>query len=191
MKTWRAIRDERGIILSETLVAALISTLVIGAGVTFFVVALGSSPRAAERSAAVQQGRVALERITRELRQGYHIASEDPSRLVILTFVKRSSCGADTDGPAIRCQVTYNCQDGACTRTERDPWGAGSAPPRQVVSGLASDSVFAVERDPAGIEPPFIAVRLEYPASDGDGEALTLDDGVVLRNPPLGGPTGA
>jgi hypothetical protein len=32
-----------------------------------------------------------------------------------------------------------------------------------------------------------VGIRLQFPAENGD-DAITIQDGVALRNPPLGGP---
>jgi hypothetical protein len=184
-----SLRPEAGLTLVELLVAATIGLFVIGVAIAFFNAAAATEPRTTERAAAIQQGRVAIERISRELRQGYGILQAEPTQMTILTFVKRAACGGTEPGPARRCRVIYSCEPaGACSRTEREPAGGGSAPPTEVVSGLADNRVFTYETDPTGIRPPFVGIELVFPASDGDEEAITLTDGVALRNPPLGGP---
>jgi hypothetical protein len=183
------LRSEAGITMPELLVSMMIGLFVIGVAVAFFTAAGASEPRTTERATKIQQGRVAIERISRELRQGYGIPQAEPTQMTILTFVKRAVCGSTEPGPARRCRVIYSCDAGGnCSRTEREPDGGGSAPATEVVSGLGDNQVFTYENDPTGIQPPYIGIRLLFAATGGDEEAITLEDGVALRNPPLGGP---
>ena len=134
------------------------------------------------------------DRITRELRQGSNASSINPSQLMILTYVPRTACGASTAGPDIRCRVFYSCtQSGAtasCNRIECPPAllvpGTGCGPTTIAVTGLTTNQVFTFSPQTPG--QAYVGIRLEFPAQNGD-DAITLQDGVALRNPPLGGPS--
>ena len=54
-----------------------------------------------------------------------------------------------------------------------------------MVTGLADNNVFTFSPRVPG--QAYVTVRLAFPAANGD-DAITLEDGVALRNPPLGGP---
>ncbi|HEX2467880.1 MAG TPA: prepilin-type N-terminal cleavage/methylation domain-containing protein [Solirubrobacterales bacterium] len=186
----RHTKAEGGFTLPELLIATMIGLVVIGSAVTFFTAAIRGEPRVRDRSAQIQQARVMAERISRELRQGSNASSPNPSQLMILTYVPRASCGDPTPGAAIRCRIFYSCDTaGACTRTEcgpntvAPPTGCGTSV--EVVEGLLDNQVFAFTPRIPG--QAFVSVRLAFPATDGE-DAITVEDGVALRNPPLGGP---
>lgn len=179
---------EAGFALPELLVAMLLGLVVVGAGVTMFTGGISAEPRIADRTDAIQDARVMAERISRELRMGSDAGSVNPSQLDILTFVPTSSCGGSGSGTAIRCRVFYSCAtNGTCTRTEcvpntiLPPIGCGS--PEQVVAGLASNQVFTFSPKTPG--QAMVSIRLAFPALGGE-DAITIEDGAALRNPPLG-----
>jgi hypothetical protein len=55
----------------------------------------------------------------------------------------------------------------------------------RVVEGLASNQVFAFTPKTPG--QAMVTVTLAFPATEGE-DAITIQDGAALRNPPLGGP---
>jgi type II secretory pathway pseudopilin PulG len=180
----RLRRGASGHTLVELLVAASIFLLLLGAGLAVLPMVLRSEPRISERAAHIQQARALIERLTRELRQGSGVESATSTGLQFLTYVRRTECGSSTvDEPAIQCRVTYSCQGGACTRTERNPDGTGSAAPVQLVGGLQSASFTYL---PSPVAPEYVTVRLAFPAEGGD-DAVTLEDGANLRNAALSG----
>jgi prepilin-type N-terminal cleavage/methylation domain-containing protein len=184
------LRGEQGFTLVELLVASVIGLAILGVSVSVFTSGIRTEPRISQRAAEIQEARVMAERISRELRQGSNATSSTPSQLMILTYVPRASCGGSTVGPATRCRIFYSCDSaGTCTRTEcgpnvsAPPVGCGSAV--RVVEGLASNQVFAFTPRLPG--QAFVSIDLAFPATSGD-DAITIADGVALRNPPLGGP---
>jgi prepilin-type N-terminal cleavage/methylation domain-containing protein len=178
--------EEAGFTLTELLVAMMITLFAFGAALMLLNIALETQPRLSDRAAAIQQGRVWVERLTRELRQGATVAgSPTASQLSFLTYVGHSSCGGTATGPSIQCLVTYSCTAGTCSRTERNPNGSGSAPAQRMVTGLLSSNVFSYT--PTSSAPEYVGVSLAFPATDDPGEtedAVTLQDGVNLRNFP-------
>jgi type II secretory pathway pseudopilin PulG len=187
----RAGREEGGFTLTELLVSMGIGLAVVASGVLVFTSAIRAEPKITNRSAQIQQARTVAETVTRELRQGSNAASASPSQLQILTFIPKSSCASQTAGISIRCKVFYSCSTaGACTRQVCPPNtvtpGAGCGSAYTVVEGLSTNQVFAFS--PALPGKAFVTIKLAFPAADGD-DAITLEDGAALRNPPLG--TGA
>jgi prepilin-type N-terminal cleavage/methylation domain-containing protein len=185
----RPIASDGGFTLPELLIATVIGLLVVGGAVTVFSAAVRSQPNVRDRNAAIQQARTMTEGLTRELRQGSNATSTAGGNLAILTYVPRTSCGSTSVGPATRCKIFYSCTAGACARSECPPSftavGPGCGLTRTVVTGLADDNVFAVSPRVPG--EAYVSVRLAFPAANGE-DAITLQDGVALRNPPLGGP---
>lgn len=172
-------REERGLTLVELMVAAAVGLVVVGGALTMFIGAIHSEPRTASKTAAIQQARVTVDRITRELRQGIETPTRSPNQLAIVTYVKAATCGGAAASIAIPCEVTYTCSAGKCTRLVAPPNGIPPGPPVQVASGLASNDVFTYL--PAGSpEPTYVGVSLSFTS---ESQPVTLTDGVALRNP--------
>jgi hypothetical protein len=182
-------REERGLTLVELLVAASMGLVVVGGAVAIFVSGIRSEPRTASKVAAIQQGRVTVDRITRELRQGLEVPTASSSQLAIVTYVKAVSCGGAGASTAIPCRVNYACSAGTCTRSVAQPDGTAPGPATQVASGLTSSSIFSYRSDAAdpgcdqstATDPSYVCVTLSF-AAEGGG-TVTLEDGVALRNP--------
>ncbi|MGH2953164.1 MAG: PilW family protein [Solirubrobacterales bacterium] len=174
--------EEDGWTLLELLVGATISLIVVGVAATMLITAVRTQPVTTERAGQVQQGRVLIERISRELRQGQResVSGATASGLSMVTYVNSNPCGGPSSASAIVCQVTYACSGTVCTRTERNADGSGTPATTQVVSGIrAGQTVFTYDDQ---VEPTYVGVELSFPADDG-GEGITLSDGVSLRNP--------
>jgi type II secretory pathway pseudopilin PulG len=199
----RQLGGEGGFTLPELLMATVIGLFLVGATVSVFVSTLKTEPSARDRASQIQQARVMSERLTRELRQASD-ATTLPTTctggscpgLSVLTFVPSTpSCdGTVRTGTttASRCRVFYSCSGaGACTRTECPPTVAATATPTappcsptvQVIEGLMSNSVFSFSPRTPGHA--YISLALSFAAENGD-DAITVEDGAALRNPPLG-----
>jgi prepilin-type N-terminal cleavage/methylation domain-containing protein len=192
-----------GFTLPELLIATMIGLFLIGATVTLFARTAGTEPRARDRAAQIQQARVMSERLTRELRQASD-ATLLPTTctgacpgLSVLAFVPSTpSCdGTVRTGTAAasRCRVFYFCSAaGTCTRTECPvtvtaavtPTDPPCSPTVQVIEGLTGNQVFSFSPRTPGHS--YISFALGFAAASGD-DAITIEDGVALRNPPLGG----
>jgi Tfp pilus assembly protein PilW len=175
-------REEGGLTLIELLIAATLGLVVIGAAMTLFIGVIHSEPRTTSKVTAIQEARVTVDRITRELRQGLDTPTTSSSQLAIITYVKAATCGGAGASSSIVCRVTYNCASGACTRTVSQPNGSAPGPATRVVSGLASTSVFSYL--PTTAEPTYVGVSLSV---ETGGDPVTLGDGVALRNTADGG----
>jgi prepilin-type N-terminal cleavage/methylation domain-containing protein len=184
----RLRRESGGFTLIEMLVASTLGLVVVGGALTIFISAVKSQPRAGSQAAGVQQARSAMERMTRELRQGVSVSTASPSQVAVTTFVPNSTCGGAASTTSILCRVTYSCAAGTCTRTVAQPNGSAPGPAVRVVSGLSSTSVFTYAPSAAGSScgasvgtPTYVCVRLALPSNSG-GNAVTLNDAVALRN---------
>ena len=180
----RRLSDERGFALVELLVAGIITVGLVGTLGYLFVIAERNQPQVAERAEQIQDGRVAVEAITRDIREAYAVnGTPTASQLSITTFVRHTTCGGSTflaaSADSIPCRVTFTCTAGTCTRTEANPDGTNPGTAVKVVTGLSSSAVFTYQTTPSGSSQ--VDVSLVYPSDDG-GEAVTIADGAELRN---------
>jgi Tfp pilus assembly protein PilW len=175
----RAVREEGGFTLVEMLVGAMIGLALIGSSVALFTVGIQSEPKAASRTAQIQEARTFAESLAREVRQGWGVPTATASQLSVITYVKRAACASTAAGPSIPCRVTYSCASGSCDRYVANPDGSGAGPSVRVVDGLASSNVFSYS--PTATAPTFIGFRLAFSAT-GTEDAITVEDGVALRN---------
>jgi Tfp pilus assembly protein PilW len=171
-------RSEGGFTLIELLVAATMGMVVLGGAVTVFIGAIQSEPRTSSKVTAIQQGRVVVERMTRELRQAVDVSTATPNQLSLVTYVKQSPCGGAPAANAKACQVTYACTTVACSRTVKEPDGSSAGTTSQIVSGLSSGNVFTYA--PNQTEPDYIGVELSL-VTQGGGPVV-ISDGTALRN---------
>jgi len=174
-------RSEDGWTLIELLVALTIGMVVLGGAVTVFIGAVRSEPRTASKVSAVQDGRVAVERITRELRQGLEVLDEPApaaNQVSLLTYVKQATCGGAPAATSIPCRVTYTCAAGACTRAVAPPGESSTGTATQIVSGLTTTDVFTYS--PNAADPVYVDVTLSFATREGG--PVVVSDGVGLRN---------
>ncbi|MGI9021183.1 MAG: PilW family protein [Solirubrobacterales bacterium] len=174
------VAKQSGFALPELLIGSVLALALIGSSVGVFTTSLRSEPRTSDRSSQVQEARTFAESISRELRQGWGAPVAGPSQLSILTYVKRATCAGSAAGPAIPCRVTYTCVTGTCSRVAANPDGTGAGAAVRVVEGLGDPNVFSYSPTPAA--PTFVGIRLVFTADAGE-DAITLTDGVALRNP--------
>lgn len=174
-------RSERGWTLVEMLVAVGIGMVVLGGAVTIFMGAVKSEPRATAKVSAIQEGRVALERITREVRQGIEVEEgATGSELVLVAYVRSGSCGSSPEGEAEPCQVSYDCAEGRCTRAVAEPDGGSAGTPVQVVTDLSTTAnVFTYVPSPEN--PEYVGVELSFEKSQAT-DPTVLADGATLRS---------
>ena len=170
---------ESGFALTELLVGSVMALVMIGACITLFTTSLGAEPRTASRAAQMNDARTFAESVSRELRQAWAVPVATAGQLSVLTFVKRATCAGTAAGPSIPCRVTYACASGACTRVVANADGTGASAPAKVVDGLSSANVFTYA--PSAAAPTFIGINLAL-AATGSEDAITLEDGVALRN---------
>ena len=175
----KRVAANNGFALSELLVVVAISLIVIGGSVTVMTASMKNEPRIAERTADVQGARVAMEGLTRELRQGATVVSASGTQLSLITNVNSASCGGAQSSEVRSCRVTYSCASDACTRRESNPDGSFPSQPETVVKGIADGTVFTYS--PNSTAPTYMGVKLQFPAVEGD-DSITLSDGVTMRS---------
>jgi prepilin-type N-terminal cleavage/methylation domain-containing protein len=171
---------ENGFTLVELLVSMMLGLMVVGTGVMVFSASVHTQPEQRARGGSIQQARTTLERITREIRQGWDVLTATSQQLTLLTYVKSVTCGGAPGTTAIPCRVSYTCTAGSCIRVESLPNGSSPGPAVTVVTGLSSVMVFGYS--PSASSPTNVNVTLSFPAATGD-DAITVEDGATLRNP--------
>lgn len=174
---------ESGYTLVELLVVAVLGVFVLGVGTTVLITMVQGQPERSARAAKVGQARSLVESITRDVRQGYGVTAATATRLDVLTWVNRPSCGSTaTSSTSIQCKVSYQCTSGTCTRAEVAP-NASPSTGLTLISGLTPGDVFSYT--PTAASPTWVGVKLIFPGDSAD-DAITIEDGVALRNAVLG-----
>lgn len=179
---------EAGFTLVELLVATAAALALMGTLVMVMTSLIRAQPEAEERAGQIQDARVVLERMVRELRQGIPVtgAAASQTQLTIDTYT-RAGCGsAPATASAVLCRVTYTCSgpvgEAACTRT------AGNGSPATVLTDLRTAAVFSYGATTSpgcdlssAAAPSFVCMTLAYPSENG--ESVTVEDSAYLRNP--------
>jgi prepilin-type N-terminal cleavage/methylation domain-containing protein len=177
---------EAGFTLIEMLVASAMSIVVLGGVGSLLISTLHDQPVLTQKAANIQTARWVLERLTRELRDGVVVDKATASSVSFQTYVRHSTCGGSTMLPStsasIKCEVTYTCSGGSCTRVEAAP-GVYTGTATVIFEGLNnSSSVFTYS--PSTTSATYVGVTLAIPNPSGGG-ATTVSDGVSLRNATL------
>jgi prepilin-type N-terminal cleavage/methylation domain-containing protein len=182
----RRLAAQEGFTLPELLMAATLSLLIAAAGMMVFTSALHSQTGLSARDQAIRDGRVVMERLIREIRQGQTLDagagdSWSPQAFSYRTYVHRATCGgAAASSTAKICRVTYACSSGICTRREGDPNTGVQGSPVRLIAGLATSNVFEYWSD-ASTEcqpPPGVST-----------EGISIRDEATLRNSDLQSPS--
>lgn len=179
--------SEAGFTLVELLVASLMGVIVCGAVGSLVISAMRLQPKISERAQSITTARWALERLTREIRNGIAVSpgKATASEVSFRTYVRRTTCGGSTipasSVPARECQVTYRCTTTQCSRVEAAP-GVYTGTARTIFEGIDSSNVFSYV--PNAAEATFIKVTLQMPnPNDPSGPpAVTVSDGASMRN---------
>jgi prepilin-type N-terminal cleavage/methylation domain-containing protein len=173
----RRFAAQDGFTMIEVLLAMMLGLMIVAVGAIMFTTVLRSQTGLSARDQAIRQGRITMERLTREVRQGEGLDtaagdSWSSQSLSFRTFVHSASC-ADPTRACVR-RVTYTCTTaGTCNRVEADPNTGVQGSPVLVVSGLASSAVFDYRADPTTecSAPPAVS-----------NEAVSIRDEATLRN---------
>jgi type II secretory pathway pseudopilin PulG len=180
-----AARREDGFTLIEMLVAMSMGVVVMGGVVILLIGAMRSQPRLDKQATNIQTARYALERMTREIRNGIVVDKYTASSVSFQTYVRHTTCGGSTMAAssvsATKCEVTYTCSGASCTRIEAAP-NVYTGTAVTILSGINNASS-AFNWSPS-TTPTYIGVTLKIPDPEGSG-ALTVSDGASLRNATL------
>jgi Tfp pilus assembly protein PilV len=179
----RLLREEDGFTLTEQLVVSAGMIVILAAILGLNDVAVKQSPQDRERTHAVREAQIGLDKMTRELRTAHAITITD---FKAVASIYRS-------GATIT--VTYDCSstgsDGL-RRCVRSQTGGGSSPTVTTIDRVAnanSRPVFTAttRNDSAGVPwTRYVRVLVEVPTKGelkaGSSKRVVLDDGFYLRN---------
>jgi prepilin-type N-terminal cleavage/methylation domain-containing protein len=176
---------EAGFTLIELLVAMSMGLVVMGGVLILLMGALRSQPRLEEQATNIATARVALERMTREIRNGFRVDNPTASSISFEAYVRHTTCGGTTflasTAEPIKCEITYKCAGTSCTRIEAPP-NVYTGTAKTIFSGLSNaSSVFTWS---PSTTPTYIGITLKVPDPSGTG-GLTVSDGASLRNATL------
>lgn len=180
-----AARREDGFTLIEMLVAMTLGVIVMGGVMILLIGTMRSQPRLDKQATNIATARFALERMTREIRNGIVVDKYTSSSISFQTYVRHTTCGGSTMSAssvsATKCEVTYTCSGSSCKRIEAAP-NVYTGTATTIFSGLSNaSSVFTWS---PSTSPTYIGITLKMPDPEGSG-ALTASDGASLRNATL------
>jgi len=180
------VADQRGFSLIETMFAAVILIVVLGAILTASEAAQRVVPKDEALAFTLRDSQVALDRMTRELRQAYSINSNTATKMdanVRLRGVTGST------GTTFR-RVVYDCSIAVagspgieqCVRYEVSTGGV--AGPQETVVPRVRTASFSYE--PSSAAPKYVRATLNVPATgerkQGYAHDVFLDAGFYMRN---------
>jgi hypothetical protein len=111
----------------------------------------------------------------------YQVNSATANSLSVNTYLQQSSTCAGAGGTQPRqCRVVYTCTASTCTRTVSEVNGSG-AQTATIVTGLSTTNVFSYS--PSSTSPKSVGMTFSLAGQNGD-DAITVNDGVALRNVP-------
>ncbi len=179
----RLLREEDGFTLTEQLVVAAGMIVILAAILGLNDVAIKQSPQDRERTHAIREAQVGLDKMTRELRTAHAITITD---FKAVASIYRS-------GTTIT--VTYDCSGAAVAglrKCVRSQTGGASSPTITAIDRVAnanSRPVFTAttRNDSAGVAwTRYVRVLIEVPTKGelkaGSSKRVVLDDGFYLRN---------
>ena len=156
-----------GFALIELLIYSALLMVVMGASLSSLESVTGAQAFQMNRSESLAAMRVALNRMTAELRQASSIdtALSGPSTLTFSTYVRGT-----------KRTVTYRATGTVLTRA----FDGGAAVP--ALQNLALTNVFTTVTATTAAGVQWVAINLQVRASKGAGTVLVLDSEVNLRN---------
>jgi Tfp pilus assembly protein PilW len=169
--------DDSGVSLVEMLVVTGVLIFVVSAVLSVLDITAREAPKHVERGHVVRDGQLALERMTRELRQASVFVSTSSQVVELDTYVRPAG------GSAALRRVRYDCGSQESCRRYEGP--AGVAGPTTLdgvlVTGVQNADVFAVTSSGSPAVPRYVTVKLGLRVK-GQTNALFIHDGVELRN---------
>jgi prepilin-type N-terminal cleavage/methylation domain-containing protein len=187
-----ADNPESGFTLIELLVASLMMVIVTGAAVTMLISVMHREPKVTSRANEVASARIAIEKITADLREGEELTAFTPNSATVTTV-----CGPG-EGAGM-CTVTYQCPAEIGEPTFECVRESAARGRVTLLKGLASPAVFCYYPNTAGVEcgevgigtkPLYVGIKLQFPQENAPTNSI-LEGGVALHNAPslLKGPT--
>ena len=159
---------EAGFTLVELLTAMTLMLVVVGASLSALIAIQRGGDRVANRAEELSEQRVALERMTREIRQATALRFVSSQTVEIDSLVHLG--GSPT---AVKRTIRLDCAARRCTRA------VGSAAAMTMIANVTNTDVFTPAPD--YLAPTYVGVKITMALRLG-GQPVTLTDGVHLRN---------
>jgi Tfp pilus assembly protein PilW len=177
----RLRHSEEGLTLIELLVAMTMLTGILAGSTALLIGMMQKQPGLSDRSHQVEEARVTLDRMVREMRVGYAVDSVTGTAATVTfrTYLHSTCAGVLTTTVSL-CRVTYTCTPTTkiCTRRLANANGTSPTVPRPLIEGVTNSDVFTIQSS-------YIGVKFVIPTADGRG-SLTVNEGARLRNAPTG-----
>jgi prepilin-type N-terminal cleavage/methylation domain-containing protein len=186
---------EAGFSLIELMLVVSLLVVVLTAVISLLETTTRLAPREQERSIAIRDAQVGLDRMVRDLRHTYRVIATTDSSMEVLMTVRRVNAAGQTvyeDRHVLyRCNVPHptNADRRRCVKVEA---AAAAALPaistgEVVIDRVLPGGVFTFS--PGPLAPRYVTARVTVPAAgeraDGFAHSFTLDDGFYLRNTAL------
>ena len=156
-------RAEDGFSLIEITITVSIFTIVLASLIGVFISIQRSQAYVTDRSESMDSLRIAMDRLSKEVRQATTVGTHSATSLQMVTFV-----GGSAE------QITWAVAGGTLTRT--DEWGASTV----ALEEVTNTNIFTYT--PATGQPTIIAVRLEMRPAQSPDILLELTSEIRLRN---------
>lgn len=163
MRKISAPRPEDGYTIVELTVTIAIFAIVLASLVGVFISVQRSQAFVSDRTESLDSLRLAIDRLSKEVRQTTTVTAQSATSLAITTFV----AGSAED-------ITWAVVGGTLTRT--DQWGASMT----MLQNVTNSDVFTYT--PATGRPVVVAVRLEMRPAQSPDTLLELTSEIRLRN---------
>lgn len=167
--------------LIELLVAMPLALLLLFAALNALDVTAKSQSTTTKRTQAVDQARVGLDRMVREVREADSLTLVNSQVVQIVTPV-RPVTGPSSYAGNLRL-VRYDCTGGKCTRYEGPKTGPVATTGTVLVTDVANADVFTPSPDI--VNPTFLGFKLRVSVK-GQSNPINVTDGVNLRNKAVG-----
>jgi prepilin-type N-terminal cleavage/methylation domain-containing protein len=176
--------DERGFTLVETLVAMVAALLVLGATVTLLSSSQRIQTRDAEWALTMQQDRVGLARMVRDIRQATKVKAANAGSIFFLATI-----GGKEYEVKYECETVQSTEFRECVRLAAEKGKTLPTSGLVVATDLLNGtSVFTYS--PSSASPRAAIVKLELPAkgtlkqvsSTGFQHKIVLEDAAFMRN---------
>lgn len=186
-----ALRAQGGFTLIETIMAAALSTIVVGSAMSALELSQRTQSRDTEWAEVIQEGRTGLARMVREIRQAYSIRATSESSLdFYATFggtdyeIEYACDVKEPDHPSYYECVRVQAEVGKTLPTPSASTGAAII--RYVLNGTEADEKDPIfkEFSPNAIAPDLVTIKLVLPAAGTLklAGAKTLTHQVILTN---------
>lgn len=156
-------RPDAGYTIVELTVTIAIFSIVLASLVGVFISVQRSQAYVSDRTESLDNLRLAMDRLSKEVRQTTTVTAKTATSLAITTFV----AGSAED-------ITWAVVGGTLTRT--DQWGASAT----VLRNVTNSDVFTYT--PATGRPVVVAVRLQTRPAQSPDTLLELTSEIRLRN---------